>query len=126
MVLLGALDVLNVRLLDSSHYLYSLPYIPIQQTNKKKACSNDPQDENDVGCYKGRFCRKRMVILAGKKFEGDCVEGNRTSNQKSCSCYWNYQGKEERKRMRMKLGMMICIVLFFFALDVLLDLLFGL
>ncbi|XP_042457348.1 uncharacterized protein LOC122041654 isoform X3 [Zingiber officinale] len=28
-----------------------------------KSCSNDPQDENDVGCYKGRFCRKRMVIL---------------------------------------------------------------
>ncbi|XP_042457346.1 uncharacterized protein LOC122041654 isoform X1 [Zingiber officinale] len=31
-------------------------------TNKQKE-SNDPQDENDVGCYKGRFCRKRMVIL---------------------------------------------------------------
>ncbi|KAG6526815.1 hypothetical protein ZIOFF_016816 [Zingiber officinale] len=29
--------------------------------------SNDPQDENDVGCYKGRFCRKRMVILADLK-----------------------------------------------------------
>ncbi|KAG6508205.1 hypothetical protein ZIOFF_033577 [Zingiber officinale] len=32
-----------------------------------KSCSNDPQDENDVGCYKGRFCRKRMVILADLK-----------------------------------------------------------
>ncbi|XP_042376261.1 uncharacterized protein LOC121969975 isoform X4 [Zingiber officinale] len=26
--------------------------------------SIDPHDENDVGCCKGRFCRKRMVILA--------------------------------------------------------------
>ncbi|KAG6475610.1 hypothetical protein ZIOFF_064838 [Zingiber officinale] len=32
-----------------------------------KSCSNDPQDENDVGCYKGRFCRKRMVILVDLK-----------------------------------------------------------
>ncbi|XP_042382414.1 uncharacterized protein LOC121975086 isoform X1 [Zingiber officinale] len=55
--------------------------------------SIDPHDENDVGCCKGRFCRKRMVILAGKEFQGDCVEGNRTSNQQSCRCYWNDQGR---------------------------------
>ncbi|XP_074585335.1 probably inactive receptor-like protein kinase At2g46850 [Curcuma longa] len=30
-----------------------------------KSCSSDPQDENDVGCCKGRFCRKRVVILSG-------------------------------------------------------------
>ncbi|XP_042382415.1 uncharacterized protein LOC121975086 isoform X2 [Zingiber officinale] len=56
--------------------------------------SIDPHDENDVGCCKGRFCRKRMVILAGKEFQGDCVEGNRTSNQQSCRCYWNDQEME--------------------------------
>ncbi|XP_042439629.1 uncharacterized protein LOC122024953 isoform X1 [Zingiber officinale] len=36
---------------------------PSSSSMSPAACSNDPQDENDVGCYKGRFCRKRMVIL---------------------------------------------------------------
>ncbi|XP_042460009.1 uncharacterized protein LOC122043462 isoform X1 [Zingiber officinale] len=36
----------------------------VNSTAVRGGFSNDPQDENDVGCYKGRFCRKRMVILA--------------------------------------------------------------
>ncbi|XP_042465507.1 uncharacterized protein LOC122047998 isoform X2 [Zingiber officinale] len=95
----------------------------VNSTAVRGGFSNDPQDENDVGCYKGRFCRKRMVILAGKKFEGDCVEGNGQAIKKVVAAIGIIK---EKKKGKEEDDDLYCLFFFFFALDALLDLLFGL